>query len=237
MAVSNIYRISIVGFALLTAPTVAFAGGLSGEGALSASQTTGNTSTTTLGAGLKLRNQDGPWVETAEISADYARSAGATTTNRLFGALQAGRDFDKTFYGFGRISDTRDRFTGYKNQLFLGAGLGAHVLAGPKLIWDLEVSPGYQINTFVAGGNAKSFAAHAGSRLGYKFNDAVSLQNDTDIAYAKTSTLIRNVTSLTAKLGAKLAARMSYEAAHQTSPLPGAKATDTATKVSLVYGF
>ena len=237
MAIFNISCASVTVVALLFAPTVAFAGKLSGEGALAASQTTGNTSTMALGAGLKLRNEAGRWVETAEVRADYASADGVTTTNRLFGALQIGRDFNKTIYGFGRVSINRDRFTGYKNQLFFGAGLGAHVLTGPKATWDLEVSPGYQINNFLVGGNAKSFALQGSSRFGYKFNDAVSLQNDTNIGYASTSTLIGNITSVTAKLSEKLAARMSYEVAHQTSPLPGAKATDTATKVSLVYGF
>jgi putative salt-induced outer membrane protein len=237
MAIFNISRAAITVVALLFAPTAAFAGTLSGEGALAASQTSGNTSTTALGASLKLRNEAGPWVQTVEIRADYANADDVTTANRLFGALQIGRDFNETFYGFGRVSNNRDRFTGYKNQLFFGAGLGMHVLTGPKATWDLEVSPGYQIDTFLLGGSSESFALQGISRFGYKFNDAVSLQNDTNIGYAETSTLIGNITSVTAKLSEKLAARMSYEIAHQTSPLPGTEATDTATKVSLVYGF
>lgn len=241
MAFLNMGRIaplSILSLGLAIAlPAAAHADQLTGEGALSASQTTGNTSATTVGAGLKLNDKTGPWLINGVITADYGRTNGVTSTNRLFGSLQAGRDLDSTFYAFGRVSDTRDRFTGYTNQLFLGAGLGAHVVKGPKLTWSLEASPGYQMNKFVAGGSQNSFAAHFASKLGYKFNPAVAFENDSDVSYAKTSTLLANVTSLTAKLGAKLAARVSYEVDHQSSPLPGTRATDTYTKMSLVYGF
>ena len=228
----------IAAFIAAAMPGAAWADGLTGEGALSASQTTGNASATTLGANLKLNDTMGPWLVNGVLAGDYGRTNGVTTTNRQFASAQAGRTLDTTFYVFGRTSDTRDRFSGYDNQFFLGAGVGAHVVTGPKLTWSLEAAPGYQINKLTNGmGVRRSFAAHGASKLGYTFNAAVSAENDTDIGYAKTSTLITNVTSLTAKLGAKLAARMSYEIDHQTAPVAHDKADDTYTKVSLVYGF
>ncbi len=211
--------------------------GLTGEGAISASQTTGNSSTTDLGAGLKLKYTTDTWIHDAAISADYGKQAGVTSKNRLFGSYQIGRKLNKHVYVFGRVSDERDRFSGFKNRLFVGGGLGAEILSGPQMFWAVEAAPGYRIDKLNAGLTKKSFAAHGGSKFGYKFNDSVAFQNDTDINYAKVSTQLINVASITAKLSSKLAARVSYEYRHETKPAFGLKADDTATRISLVYGL
>ncbi len=220
-----------------TCVTAAHADGLKGEGAISAAQTTGNSSTTDLGAGLKLNYSTESWIHDAVVSADYGKQAGVTSKNRLFGSYQIGRKLNKHVYVFGRVSDERDRFSGFTNRLFVGAGIGDKVIDGPKVFWAIEAAPGYRVDKLITGLTNKGFAAHAGSKFGYKFNTAVSFEDDTDVNYAKVSTQLINVAAITAKLSAKLSARVSYEIRHETSPAVGLKADDTATRFSLVYGL
>ena len=247
--------------AMIALPSVAHANaaaaqGLSGEGSLSGSQTTGNSSTTVIGAGLKLSDHYDGWLVNGVFNADYGRNNGVTSINDQYASLQAGRDLSSTVYVYGKVSDTRNRFIGYFNQAFVGVGVGAHVLKGPQLTWTVEAAPGYETSKLVHNwGTQHGIAGNVGSHLGYKVNDAVSLANDTNLIFTHYNTLDRilpfttthvilgssstldNTTSATAKLGAKLALRVSYEVNHQTSALPGFKSTNTYSKFSLVYGF
>lgn len=249
--------------AVIALPSVAHADGaaaqgLSGEGSLSGSQTTGNSSTTVIGAGLKLSDHYDGWLVNGVLNADYGRNNGVTSINDQYASLQAGRDLNSTVYVYGKLSDTRNRFIGYFNQFFVGAGVGAHVLKGPQLTWTVEAAPGYETSKLVHNwGTQHGIAGNVASKLGYKVNDAVSLANDTNLTFTHYNTLDRelysagvntpvvlgssstldNTTSLTAKLRSKLALRVSYEVNHQTSALPGFKSTNTYSKFSLVYGF
>ena len=247
--------------AVIALPTIAHADatpaqGLSGEGSLSASQTTGNSSTTVIGAGLKLSDHYEGWLVNGVLNADYGRNNGVTSINDQYASLQAGRDLNSTVYVYGKLSDTRNRFIGYFNQFFVGAGVGAHVLKGPQLTWTVEAAPGYETSKLVHDwGTQHGIAGNVASKLAYKVNDKVSLANDTNLTFTHYNTLDRilpfttthvilgssstldNTTSATAKLGAKLALRVSYEVNHQTSALPGFKSTNTYSKFSLVYGF
>jgi putative salt-induced outer membrane protein len=210
---------------------------LTGEGTLTAGQTTGNTSSTDLGAGLKLNDKIGAWGVGAVLSADYGKLAGITTKERYFGSLQGTRDLSPRAYLVVRLSDEMDKFSGYNSRIFSGAGAGYKLAVGPKIFWVLEAAPGYRVDSLVGAGSTSSFALHGSSKLKYMFNPAVSFTNDSDVNYAKISTQIVNAAGITAKLGAKLAARVSYEYRHESSPLPGKVADDTATRLSLVYGF
>ena len=219
-----------------------------GEGSLSAGSTTGNTETTDVGAGLTVSRDALNWRQTGELSADYGEADGEENKNRLFGALQLDRKFENPRWtAYGRGSYERDEFSGFDNRAFLGVGVGYQVLTGEATTWSLEGGPGYKIdeiadvfenNVLIAEGfTEESFAFRAGSRFAHAFSDTVSLSNDTDVLYAEVSTQINNSTALTAQLVNNLSARFSYDVRHETDPPLGSEQTDTATRLSLVYGF
>src|ERR1700753_3876023 len=76
-----------------------------GEGAFNAGVTQGNTHTTDIGAGLKLKHTLGQWAESGELSGDYGKIDGVETKNRIYAAGQVDYLFnDKwSFYGRGTI--------------------------------------------------------------------------------------------------------------------------------------
>lgn len=211
-----------------------------GEGALNAGVTTGNTETTDLGLGVKLRHDGGDWTQSGEFVADYGETESVETRNRLFAAGQVDRVFDSTLSGYGRLTWERDEFSGFENRYFAGVGLAWKAIDADAMKWTLEGGPGYKIDEVRAtlttpSETEESLGVRAGSKFDYKFNDAVSLSNNTEVVYSQTSTQIINVVALTANLWGNVSGRVSFDVRHDTDPLPGFESTDTATKFSLVY--
>lgn len=212
----------------------------SGEGAFNAGVTTGNTETTDVGLGLKLRHDGGDWVQSGEFVADYGETDNVESRNRIFAAGQVDRIFDDRLSAYGRLTWERDEFSGFENRYFAGLGLAWKAVDTEAMKWTIEGGPGYKVDEVRAtlvdpAVTEDSFGARAGSKFEYAFSDAVSLSNTSEIVYADTSTQLSNVIALTANLWGNLNARVSLDVRHDTDPLPGFEATDTATKFSLVY--
>lgn len=218
-----------------------------GEGSLSAGVTTGNTDTRDLGLGLKFSRDTGLWRTGVEALADYGEIDGAEAKNRMFFAGQLDRKFGERLYGFGRGSYEADEFSGFDSRIFLGGGLGYHVLQGDRVSWAIEGGPGIKIDevkeqvlpgpVIVPGETVESFSVVGASKFAYAFNDNVKLSNDTSVLYAEESTQITNSLAMTAALTGALSARVSFDVRHDTNPPFGFEDTDTATRVSLVYAF
>lgn len=211
-----------------------------GEGALNAGVTTGNTETTDFGVAVKLKHTGDQWTQSGEFLADYAETDSIETKNRVFAAGQVDRVFDERWSGYGRLSWERDEFSGFDNRYFIGLGAAWKAIDSEATTWTLEGGPGYKVDEVRAtladpARTEESFGARAGSKFNHKLNESVTLSNDTEVVYSSTSTQLANITALTANLWGNLNARISFDVRHDTDPLPGFEATDTATKVSLVY--
>ncbi|MBN8552244.1 MAG: DUF481 domain-containing protein [Caulobacterales bacterium] len=238
---------AIVAFALIAAPAMAQEAQWTGEGSFGAGFTTGNTDTSDLGLGLELAREQGQWTVTLEAAAEFAETNGAQTKNRMFVAGQIDRDFSDRLYGFGRASYERDEFSGFESRAFAGAGVGYRILTGEQTTWAVEAAPGIKLDevrqvvlpgpVIVPASSEASFSVIAASRFAHAFNDNVRLTNDTSVTYAETSTQIENQFAVTAALSGALSARFSVGVRHDTDPPFGFEATDTATRVSLVYAF
>lgn len=211
--------------------------GWSGEGSLSAGVTSGNTKTTDAAAGLKVANQFGEWRAKGDLVAEYGETSNNETKNRFKVGAQLDRDFDATWYGFARTSYEEDKFAAFDTRTFAGLGVGAKVIAEPNTKLTLEFGPGYRWDELANGTEEDSVAVRGAAFYKHDFNEAVAFSNDLEILYADVSTQVFNSTGITAKLTDTLAARVSYDVRHETDVLPGRKETDTATRVSLVYGF
>jgi hypothetical protein len=103
-------------FLAAAAPAVAQDAGAdwSGEGALSAGNTTGNTETSDLGIALKLKRKGDLWSQSGEFAADYGETDGIETKNRLYGAAQVDRKLSDLWSLYGRGTAEKDEFSGSK---------------------------------------------------------------------------------------------------------------------------
>jgi len=233
--------------AAIASPALAQEAVWTGEGSFGAGFTSGNTDTSDLGLGLKLARKSGDWKVSLEALADYGKTDGVETKNRAFVAGQLDRDFGPRAYAFGRASYERDEFSGFDSRTFVGAGVGYRIITGERTTWSVEGGPGVKFDEvrattlpgpiIVPSQSETSFSVIAGSKFAHAFNDNVKLTNDTNVLYAKTSTQLTNSLAVTAALTGALSARFSVDVRHDTDPPFGFDKTDTATRVSLVYGF
>lgn len=215
-----------------------------GEGWFGAGFTTGNTETTDLNTGLKLAHKGAQWAQSGEFAAEYGKTDGAETKNRIRAAGQVDRFFGERLSAYGRLTWEKDEFSGFENRYFAGLGGAYQVIVSEATLWTLQGGPGYRIDEVRAQPTAtppvlatteESFGVAAGSRFKHQFNAAVALTNNTDVVWSDTSTQTTNSLALTAQLMGNLSARISFDVNHDTSPPEGFEATDTATRFSLVY--
>lgn len=225
--------------------------GWSGEGSLSAGVTTGNTETTDIGLGVDVARVMNVWTIGVQATADYGETDGDETKNRIFLGTNLDRQINDRLFGFGQLTYERDEFSGFDSRAFIGGGLGYEVLAGDVTTWTVRGGPGLKIDEIEAvldtttvpatilspATTEESFGATAQSNFAHQFNDNVAFTNDSTAVYADTSTQLGNIAAITATLTDTLSARVSFEVRHDTDPVDGFEATDTISRVSLVYGF
>ncbi|MEO1028899.1 MAG: DUF481 domain-containing protein [Pseudomonadota bacterium] len=220
-----------------------------GEGAFGAGVTTGNTDTIDVSVALKLAREAKNWKLSTEGGYEFGQTDGIDTRNRWYVAGQYDRDFSPKLFGFARVSYEEDAFSGFDSRLFLGAGLGYKIFDEEKLRWTVDAAPGFRIDdvsdsidpgppeVIIPGGAENNIAVRGGSAFAYDFNDNVGFTNDTSVVWSDVSTQTINTSALDAQLTKALKARISFQVRNDTNPPIGFVNTDTATRVSVVYGF
>lgn len=218
--------------------------GWSGEASLTGAKTTGNTETTDVGLGLKLKKESGLWRHKFRANADQGKVSGVKTKNDWSLGYQIDRDLSERMYVYGNADYYQDDFGAYKQGYFLGGGLGYKVILPEPVGWNLEAGPGFRsqkarLAPGTLGGAAsrtdEDIALRGFSDFDYQFNDNVSLYNDTEIIWSKSDTFIWNEIGVTATLAGNLAARASYRIENHSDVPVGTKKTDTITRFGVVY--
>lgn len=219
-----------------------FTEGWSGEASVSGSKTTGNTDTTDFGLALHVKKAGDVWRHSFDTTYDLGKVSGSTNKDRAYIGYQLDRKINDKFYVYGNANYFLDEFGAFKNGSFLGAGVGYQVIKTEPMQWALEGGAGYrsqkthaQINPLVASATVNEFALRANSDFDYRFNDAVSLYNNSEILWSESDTYIWNDVGITANLAGNLAARMSFRVDNHSTVPVGRKKTDTITRVALVY--
>lgn len=220
--------------------------GWSGEGSFSAGVSTGNTETTDLGLGVDLSRTGDLWTHTVSAKADFGETDGVETRNRIFLSGHSDRKISEKSFVFGQASYEKDEFSGFENRYFFGVGAGRILMDDEKAKWKIRAAPGIKVDevratvsngVVIPSETVESFSVLGNSDFSYQFNDNVALTNTTGAVYAEESTQLTNTVAITAALTETLSARFSFDVRHDTNPPIGFEATDTTTRVSLVYKF
>ncbi len=208
-----------------------------GEGQIGASQSSGNTESVGLSAGVALARKGIDWTHKFRAQADYQRTNGATSVERYLGEVEPQyRINDRTFaYGLGRWE--HDRILGYDTRWNLSGGLGYKVVDNKKMTLSLKGGPAFRQTDFVNGEEDTELTALAGLDFGWQLSPTLRLTQVASTIIGESNGSTSSQTALSAKLTGALSARIAYSAQIDTSPPPGIEKVDTQTRFTLVYGF
>lgn len=225
---------------VLCAPLPAFAApimGWSGEASVTGSKTTGNTETTDLGVSVKLAKDIGKFRNKLRGRFDYGKNSGARNKQRLALGYQIQTDLSDRLYVLGNTDYFQDDFGAFEQGYYVGAGFGYKMVIPDPLGWDISGGLGYRSQTpqQETSPAKKEVGLQARSDFDYKFNDAVSVYNNTELLYSKSDTYIWNEVGLTATLMGDLAARASFRVDNHSTVPVGREKTDTITRIGVVY--
>ncbi|MBO9696581.1 MAG: DUF481 domain-containing protein [Sphingopyxis sp.] len=208
-----------------------------GEGQIGASQSSGNTESLGLSAGVALARKGIDWTHKFRAQADYQRTNGKTSVERYLAELEPQlRINDRTFaYGLGRWE--HDRILGYDMRWNLSGGLGYKVVDSKKMTLSLKGGPAFRQTDFVNGDHDTELTALAGLDFGWQISPTLRLTQVASTIIGEANGSTSSLTALNAKLTGALSARIAYSAQIDTSPPPGIEKVDTQTRFTLVYGF
>ena len=208
-----------------------------GEGQIGASQSSGNTESVGLSAGIALARKGIDWTHKFRAQADYQRTNGKTSVERYLGEVEPQyRINDRTFaFGLGRWE--HDRILGYDTRWNLSGGLGYKVVDTKKMTLSLKGGPAFRQTDFVNGEEDTELTALAGLDFGWQISPTLRLTQVASTIIGETNGSTSSQTALSAKLTGALSARIAYSAQIDTSPPPGIESVDTQTRFTLVYGF
>ncbi len=217
--------------------SVTFPQGFSGSISGSATATSGNTDTTDVTIGGRLRYGAAPWAHSFGVALEYGDSDGDTDTNNVFATYEALRDFGNNFYVFGLGRYEYDEFGPFEHDAFLGFGPGYRVINQPNQAWRLQAGPGVRYTNDQADNEETEASLLASSRYYLRLNETSFLTNDTDVLYSDVSTLVTNDFGITTRLTDSLSARASLRTEYDTDPAPGIDDTDNRIGIAVVYAF
>lgn len=208
-----------------------------GEVDLGGSYTTGNSNALALYGAFKLNKDGVHWRHVLSARADYAKSAGAISTDKDTAAYQPQYKINDRLYFYGLGQFDRDRILGFNYRFTEGAGVGYTVMPGTRLHLDLEIGPALRETQFSDETRETRVAGRGSVNFSWKPNSNVQLTEVSSIFFESDDTNITSTTALTTKLFGPLKGQISYNITYERDTPTVAKSLDTITAASLVYSF
>ena len=208
-----------------------------GEGQIGASQSSGNTESAGVSAGLALARKGIDWTQRMRAQADYQRTNGQTSVERYLVELEPQYRINDRAFAFGLGRWEHDRILGYDTRWNLSGGLGYKVVDNKKMTLSLKGGPAFRQTDFVNGNEDTELTALAGLDFGWQLSPTLRLTQVASTIIGEANGSTSSLTALNAKLTGALSARIAYSAQIDTSPPPGIEKLDTQTRFTLVYGF
>lgn len=211
--------------------------GWSGSGELGFSTSSGNSSTRSLAAALTLNKESEHWRHSLRASFDTQRNNGVTSAERFGVGYEGNYNISPRLYALLTLQFERNRFAGFDHRFTESLGVGYRLIDTATLDLDVEGGPALRQTRLVTGFNERRTAGRAAARLRWAIADGLLFTEAATALFETTTNTFTSETALTAKLTDSLSARASFSLINESEPLPGRRATDTITRLTLVYGF
>lgn len=219
----------------------------SGQGQIGASQSSGNTDSVGVTVSLNLERKGIDWAHKLLATADYQRTEGVTSREKILARYEPRFDVSDDLYVFGLAQYERNRFQGLSARYSLSSGIGYQVLQGPAVRLTVQGGPAYRRTEFVGGLAEDQIAALLALDFDWNISDNITLTQDTSataqgggealLFVSSDSTSLTAITGVELGVTNRLTTRLSYQIDYESNPPAGAVSTDTITRFTLVYGF
>jgi putative salt-induced outer membrane protein len=219
----------------------------SGEGEIGAFQSTGNTDSVGVAAGLKLKREGVDWTHLVRARVDYQRQNGETSREQFLAAYEPRWQFDENLFVYGLAQFERDQLQGFDARYSVSGGLGYKVFDRENLKLSVKAGPAYRVTEFADGTSASRIAGLFGADFDWTIIDGVTFTQDANalaesggevqIIVDGSNTSLNLVSGLNFAISEKLKSRLSYAVEYDSNPPAGAVSTDTLTRFTVIYGF
>jgi len=211
--------------------------GWSGQGEAGFGLTTGNTDQISALIGLKLNKEGLKARHRIAASLDYQETDGQLSRERSVVTYGFNYLLGQGLYLSSSLGWERDEFAGFARRFTESLGLGYRLVERPGMTLDVDGGPALRQTRFTDGTGDDEFGGRASLTWRWTIRDGFTASQDASIVSSDGNTTLISTSALTAKLTSFISTRMSFNIQSETDPLPGRRATDTATRASLVYSF
>ncbi|MCJ7420599.1 DUF481 domain-containing protein [Sphingomicrobium astaxanthinifaciens] len=209
----------------------------SGRGELGGYYATGSSEESGLSAGLGLERTGIDWRHAFRVHVDWRRSDGDTTREQLLAGYEPQYDVTDRLFTYGLVEGERDRTQGIDNRLSLSGGAGYRLFDRDTLQWSVKAGPAWRRTDWLDREDTSRLAGLAATTLAWQLNGRLALTQDADAYVQAGGNSYRSETGLEADLGGNLLARLAFRVDHESDPPADRPATDTLSRITLVYDF
>lgn len=206
----------------------------SGSGELGVNYTTGNTRDTGVALGIGLAKDGIAFRHKIGAFVDWQRSNGVLARNRYAADYELNYKFNERLYLYALAGWERNTFAGFTHRFTESGGAGYSLIKREDLFLDVTAGPVVQQTRYLDGRMNHEMSARAALDFGWKISDDLEFTESAAVVLGGQWT---STTALTYALTDALSSRASFDLIHESEPPLGRRATDTATRLSLVYGF
>lgn len=231
--------VSLVSFSSLAAEPAL---GLNGSGELGFTDSSGNTTSTTLFAALKLNYNQTHYEIKSNFETNYKSENHVQTEERYLIDVQHNRyyNLEHNYYSFVGGKFEKNRFAGIELESTLSLGLGRQLFKNEATKFIGEAGLAQQTTSYtddVIGDNQSQAAVRLKLDLTHQINAQVVFSQDITYLTGHEQTTIESNTGFKVKIADSMNLKASYKYRHNNSPAARAKETDTQTLITLIYDF
>jgi putative salt-induced outer membrane protein len=208
-----------------------------GEGEIGAFNTTGNTTSAGVSAGLKLERIGVYWQHKLQFTADYQKTGDVVSREQYLASYTPRYTLSDRFYAYGLGQYESDKFQGYYSRYSLSPGVGYRFYNTKDLKLSFEGGPALRFTNYIDEPGATTVSALGSLDFAWNATRAIKLSQQASAYLESDNSTFTSTTSLEAGMLKGLKARLSYRYEHDSAPPIGSRRTDTLSRFTLVYGF
>ncbi len=211
--------------------------GWSGSVGAGALVTTGNSENTNYNLDTKAKLEQERFRHNFLGAALLAESDSEKTAEKYLLGYKIDYKLTPRSYLFADLRAEFDKFSGFDRQTSETIGYGRRLLDSDTDTLDLEAGVGMRQNKLSTGDTESEGVLRGAADYLHKFSETSEFRQGLLVLAGEDNTSIDTVSAIKANIIGNLALEAALKVKHNTDPPADKKNTDTATSLSLVYGF